>query len=127
MAKGVVRGDFGPVQITQVRVQIMDGPFKGQFGTVVSGPDDEGHLEVEFEGHAVGSRTWRFDPRVLKSVEGKKPDQLLDIVQQRLQLLNDIVDKASPVLTWDREKAEHWLPGLWDALDALRKAEADGS
>jgi hypothetical protein len=41
----------------------------------------------------------------------------------RVTLLDEIVRRASPVLAWDKEKADAWLPGLWDALNALKVAE----
>jgi len=42
---------------------------------------------------------------------------------ERVELLDEIVRCASPALSWDKEKSDAWLPGLWDALAALKSAE----
>jgi len=39
----------------------------------------------------------------------------------REKLLRRVAERAKPVLKWDREKAEAWLPGLYDALKALEE------
>jgi len=44
---------------------------------------------------------------------------------KRIKLLYGVLDKATPVLEWDTEKAEAWLPGLQDALRAVQKAEEE--
>lgn len=36
-----------------------------------------------------------------------------------VQRLQRIAELARPVLQWDRDKAEAWLPGLYDVLKAL--------
>ena len=46
-----------------------------------------------------------------------------DAAIARVRLLDEIVRCAAPVLKWDTEKADVWLPGLKAALGALRDAE----
>ncbi len=41
----------------------------------------------------------------------------------REKRLRRVVELARPVLQWDRDKAEAWLPGLYDALKALEGAQ----
>jgi len=36
-------------------------------------------------------------------------------------LLQRVADLARPILEWDRDKAEKWLPGLYDALKELEE------
>jgi hypothetical protein len=54
-----------------------------------------------------------------------EPPSTNDKAIARVRLLDGIVKCAAPVLTWDRAKAEAWLPGLYDALTALKAAEEE--
>lgn len=47
------------------------------------------------------------------------------IALRRIELIDEIVRCAAPVLAWDKEKADVWLPGLHDALAALKTEEND--
>lgn len=38
---------------------------------------------------------------------------------RQVEKLHLVAERAKPVLQWDREKAEAWLPGLYDALKSL--------
>lgn len=51
------------------------------------------------------------------------PPNTNDRAVARVALLDEIVKRAAPVLTWDKVKADAWLPGLYDALTALKTAE----
>ena len=49
------------------------------------------------------------------------------VALRRVMLLAEIVQRAAPVLQWDTEKAEVWLPGLKAALQALKDDEDRGA
>jgi len=46
-----------------------------------------------------------------------------EVAIRRVRLLDEVVRCAAPVLAWDTEKADVWLPGLKAALQALKDDE----
>ena len=72
---------------------------------------------VGVDGASMGASISESDDRRRREAEAT------DNVRRRIELLGVIVRCAAPVLAWDTEKADAWLPGLKAALQALKDEE----